>query len=92
MFLFKKLVAPLFFPVSLCLTCLAAGLILLWFTKKQKAGKIVTTVGVGRRSRGCCSHPLSSGTHRWAPSQGPLQGRSGSWFWAEAMHRTQNCR
>jgi len=47
MFLFKKLVAPLFFPVSLCLTCLAAGLILLWFTKKQKAGKIVTTVGVG---------------------------------------------
>ena len=47
MFLFKKLVAPLFFPVFLCLECLVVGLILLWFTKKQKAGKIVTTVGVG---------------------------------------------
>ena len=47
MFLLKKLVAPLFFPVALCLECLVVGLILLWFTKKQKAGKVVTTVGVG---------------------------------------------
>jgi len=47
MFLFKKIVAPLFFPVPLCLEILLLGLILLWFTKKQKAGKIVVSIGVG---------------------------------------------
>ena len=47
MFLFKKIVAPLFFPVPLCLELLLLGLILLWFTKKQKAGKIIVSVGVG---------------------------------------------
>ena len=47
MFLFKKIVAPLFFPVPLCLEILLLGLILLWFTKKQKAGKIIVSIGVG---------------------------------------------
>jgi uncharacterized SAM-binding protein YcdF (DUF218 family) len=47
MFLFKKIVAPLFFPIPLCLEILVLGLFLLWFTKKQKAGKIVVTIGVG---------------------------------------------
>lgn len=47
MFLFKKIVAPLFFPVPLCLEILLLGLFLLWFTKKQKAGKIIVSVGVG---------------------------------------------
>jgi len=47
MFLFKKIVAPLFFPVSLCLEILLLGLFLLWLTKKQKAGKIIVSVGVG---------------------------------------------
>jgi uncharacterized SAM-binding protein YcdF (DUF218 family) len=46
MFLFKKIVAPLFFPVPLCLEILLLGLILLWFSKKQKAGKIIVSVGV----------------------------------------------
>jgi len=45
--MFKKIVAPLFFPVPLCLEILILGLILLWFTKKQKAGKIVVSFGVG---------------------------------------------
>lgn len=45
MYLMKKLVSPLFLPVSLCLEVLIAGLIVLWFTKKQKAGKILATLG-----------------------------------------------
>jgi uncharacterized SAM-binding protein YcdF (DUF218 family) len=46
MFLLKKIVAPFFLPLSLCLELLFAGLYLLWFTKKQKAGRIVVSVGV----------------------------------------------
>ena len=46
MFLFKKIVAPLFFPLSLCLEILIVGIFLLWFTRKQKTGKIIVTIGV----------------------------------------------
>ncbi len=46
MFLLKKIVAPLFFPLSLCLEILLAGIFLLWFTRKQKAGKIIVSIGV----------------------------------------------
>ena len=46
MFLFKKIVAPLFFPVSVCLEILILGLFLLFFTKKQKTGKVVMLIGV----------------------------------------------
>jgi uncharacterized SAM-binding protein YcdF (DUF218 family) len=45
MFLFKKIISPLFLPVPLCLEVLAVGLILIWFTRKQKAGKLVVTLG-----------------------------------------------
>ena len=44
-FILKKLVSRLFFPLPLCLEILAVGLFLLWFTKKQKGGRIVVTVG-----------------------------------------------
>jgi uncharacterized SAM-binding protein YcdF (DUF218 family) len=47
MFMFKKIIGPLFYPVPLCLEILALGLLLLWFTKRQRAGKVVVTVGVG---------------------------------------------
>lgn len=46
MFLFKKIVAPLFFPLSLCLEVLLVGIFLLWFTRRQKAGKIIVSIGV----------------------------------------------
>jgi uncharacterized SAM-binding protein YcdF (DUF218 family) len=46
MFLFKKIVGPFFFPLSLCLEILIIGLLLLWFTKKKKAGNIFVSVGV----------------------------------------------
>ena len=46
MFLFKKIIAPLFFPLPLCLEILLFGLFLLWFTRRQKIGKIVVSIGV----------------------------------------------
>lgn len=45
MFLFKKIVAPLLFPLPLCLLLLAAGLALLWFSRRQKTGKLIVTSG-----------------------------------------------
>ena len=45
MFLFKKIVSPLFLPVPLCLEILILGLILIWFTRRQRAGKLVVTLG-----------------------------------------------
>ncbi len=44
--MFKKIVAPLFFPVPLCLEILLLGIFLLWFTRRKKAGKIVVSVGI----------------------------------------------
>jgi uncharacterized SAM-binding protein YcdF (DUF218 family) len=46
MFLFKKIVGPFFFPLSLCLEIFLIGLFLLWFTRKKTAGKILVSVGV----------------------------------------------
>jgi uncharacterized SAM-binding protein YcdF (DUF218 family) len=46
MFLLKKIIAPLFFPLSLCLEILLVGVLLLWFTRKQKTGKIIVSMGV----------------------------------------------
>jgi len=46
MFMFKKIVAPLFFPLSICLEIFLVGIFLLWFTRKQMAGKIIVTIGV----------------------------------------------
>lgn len=46
MFLFKKIVAPLFFPLSIILEILIVGVFLLWFTRRQKTGKMVVFAGV----------------------------------------------
>ena len=45
MFLFKKIVTPFFLPVSVCIEVLLLGLILLWFTRLQKTGKVIVTIG-----------------------------------------------
>ncbi|HEX8148577.1 MAG TPA: ElyC/SanA/YdcF family protein [Pyrinomonadaceae bacterium] len=45
MFLFKKLVAPFLMPVPVCLALLLSGLLLLWFTRRQRAGKWLATAG-----------------------------------------------
>ena len=46
MFLFKKIVAPLFFPMTLILGILVFGLFLLSLTRRQKTGKIVVLIGI----------------------------------------------
>jgi len=45
MFMFKRILSNLLFPVPLCLEILTLGLFLLWFTRRQRAGKIVVTLG-----------------------------------------------
>jgi uncharacterized SAM-binding protein YcdF (DUF218 family) len=45
MFLFKKLFAPFLMPVPFCLALLVAGLVLLWLTRRQRAGKYLVTAG-----------------------------------------------
>jgi len=46
MFILKKIAAPLFMPLSLCLELLLLGCILLWFSRRQKAGKIIVSFGI----------------------------------------------
>lgn len=46
MFLFKKIVSQFLFPLPLCLIIAFAGLYFLWFTKKQKTGKCLVSLGV----------------------------------------------
>jgi uncharacterized SAM-binding protein YcdF (DUF218 family) len=45
MFLFKKIVAPFLLPVPFCVGLLLVGLLLLWFTRRQRAGKLFVTAG-----------------------------------------------
>jgi uncharacterized SAM-binding protein YcdF (DUF218 family) len=45
MFLFKKLVAPFLMPVPFSLARLLLGLLLLWLTGRQRAGKRLATLG-----------------------------------------------
>jgi uncharacterized SAM-binding protein YcdF (DUF218 family) len=45
MFLMKKIVAPLFYPFSLCLGILILGLFCLWATRRQRLGKGLVTLG-----------------------------------------------
>jgi uncharacterized SAM-binding protein YcdF (DUF218 family) len=44
MFVLKKIFSRFLFPIPLCLEILSIGLLLLWFTKKQKTGKTVVTL------------------------------------------------
>ena len=44
MYIFKKIFSRLLFPIPLCIEVLLVGLLLLWFTRKQKAGRIVVTL------------------------------------------------
>lgn len=46
MFSFKKFLAPLFSPLSICLELVAFGLMLLVFSRKQKTGKVFVALGM----------------------------------------------
>ena len=45
MSLLQKIFAPLFLPLSVCVLLLGIGIGLLWFTRRQRAGKVVVTAG-----------------------------------------------
>lgn len=46
-FFLKKMIAPFLCPMPICLGLSFAGLYLLWFTARQRAGKILISVGIG---------------------------------------------
>lgn len=46
MFFTKKLISQFLLPMPFCLMLCLAGLVLLWWTKRQKAGKILVTFGL----------------------------------------------
>lgn len=46
MFLFKKLFSNMVMPLSLTLLLFLFGLLLLWFTRRQKTGKVLVTAGM----------------------------------------------
>lgn len=45
LFILKKILSFVFYPMSLCLTVLGIGLLFIWFTRRQKFGKIFVTIG-----------------------------------------------
>ncbi len=45
MFVLKKLISLCLYPMSLCVFPLAAGMVLLWFSRTQRAGKVLVTLG-----------------------------------------------
>ena len=46
MFFLKKILAPFFSPLSICVELMALGLLLLMFSRKQKTGKILVAMGM----------------------------------------------
>ncbi|MBI5307630.1 MAG: YdcF family protein [Planctomycetes bacterium] len=46
MFLLKKIIAQFLTPTTVCLEVMIAGMILLLFTRRQRAGKIIITIGI----------------------------------------------
>ena len=47
MFFLKKIIAQFLAPTSVCLEVMIAGMILLLFTRRQRMGKFVVTLGIG---------------------------------------------
>jgi uncharacterized SAM-binding protein YcdF (DUF218 family) len=45
MFILKKIISRFLFPLPLCLEILLVGLYLLWFTRRQRAGKTLVSLG-----------------------------------------------
>jgi uncharacterized SAM-binding protein YcdF (DUF218 family) len=45
-FFLKKAISRLLFPLPVCFVFLLMGLFFLWFSKKQKVGKVLVTLGV----------------------------------------------
>jgi uncharacterized SAM-binding protein YcdF (DUF218 family) len=71
MFLMKKIVSRFLFPLPLSLEFLLVGLLLLWFTRRQRAGKALVTCGalllVGLSNNFTSNALLRPLEHRYPP-------------------------
>ena len=84
-----KIVFPVFSPVAVVCEILALGLALLWFTRKQKTGKVLVTLAAAMLvllgNRGISAALLRPLEQRYRPlalsslPAGP-QGSAGAWF------------
>jgi len=45
MFLLKKTIAALFLPLPICSLLLVIGLLFLWFTARQRLGRLLVSIG-----------------------------------------------
>lgn len=77
-FLLKKIVARFLFPLPLSLAMLVSGILLLWFTRKHRAGRILVTSGTVLLlllSYSFCSEYLLDGLEeRYTPVSHPVGG------------------
>jgi uncharacterized SAM-binding protein YcdF (DUF218 family) len=87
--MFVKIVSPLFFPLPVVCETLALGLALLWFTRKQKTGKVLVTLGAAMLvlvgNRGISAALLRSLEQRYRPVAlaslpGGPRGSARVWF------------
>lgn len=82
MLLLKKLIAPLFFPLPFCLLLMGIGLALLWFSRRQKTGRIITTAGflvLLVLSYGWLSNPLLRSLEHVYPPLGEAEVAGAKW-------------
>ena len=83
MFLLQKIIAPLFLPLSVCVLLLGVGIGLLWFTRRQRTGKILASGGFALLvvlSYGWASDPaVRSLEHYHAPLSALATGSAMKW-------------
>jgi uncharacterized SAM-binding protein YcdF (DUF218 family) len=72
LFFLKKLLTPALFPLPLSLELLFLGIALLWFTKRQRVGKILVSVGAAFLY--LCSSPvlITRAVTTWESAYRPL--------------------
>lgn len=76
-FFIKKLISPLLTPLSIGLALTLVGLICLWFTRRQRTGKVLVTLSfllIGALSYGAVSHMLLRPLEQQYP---PMEGVEG---------------
>jgi uncharacterized SAM-binding protein YcdF (DUF218 family) len=72
LFSLKKLLTPALFPLPLSLELLLLGIAVLWFSKRQRAGKVLVSVGVAFLC--LCSSPvvITHAVTKWESAYRPL--------------------
>lgn len=81
MFVFKKIVSPMFLPLPLCVEILLVGIILLWFTRKQRAGKLAVSLAAMMlllfSNHGVADRLLRPLESRYPPLAARVEGQAG---------------